>query len=148
MKPAMKRKLRLAGPAIAIMIFLAACHQLGGGYAERADVPLSVSMTVISTPQTDCRRVWCAILFKAIVTDEGTQPVFARDCWLRALDKHGKQLLERRFGVTIGPGIYTEPGKPGQTTESLVQIRPKQRANIKSVEGTCLAYIWHGSVPI
>lgn len=148
MKPAMKRNARFGLTVIALVIALPGCHRLGGGYGERVDVPLSVSLTLTGTSHTDCQRVWCTIGFKAVVTDDGDQPAYGRDCRLRALDENGKTVLERIFGVGIGPGIYTEPGKPGLTIESLGQVTLKERTRVRSLEGTCLAYIWHGSVPI
>jgi hypothetical protein len=121
--------------------------------AERVNVPLSVSMRLTGTPASDCHRSVCAVHFEATVTDEGTRPVFARDCVVRALDRHGLVVLEAGFFNQVGPGGYTEPGHPAHTSETLAPIgehtvTPSQRARISSLEGTCLAYIWHGPAPI
>jgi hypothetical protein len=130
---------------------MTACHHVGGGWGERVDVPLSVAMKLTGTPLNDCHGSppRCAIRYKATVTNEGAEAVYARDCSARALDGKGHVVAESLFGFGIGPGGYTAPGEPYRVRGSLdVGISPREQSRVKSIEGTCLAYIWHGTVPI
>jgi len=146
----MNRLRRLGLPTIISVLGLAACsiHQ-GSGWAERVNVPLAASVTLTGTPKSDCGKHGCAIGFSVVVTNEGSQGVYARDCWARALDRQGKVVSQSQFGIGIGPGEYTEPGTPWHSREHwTTRISPRTRARITSLDATCLAYMWHGSIPI
>ena len=139
---------RCSVAAMILCLTLTSCHQ-GSGYAERVDVPLSVSIHVVSTPKPRCGPVHCQVGYRVEITDQGNEAVYARDCVARGLDQYGHAVFETVFGFGIGPGASTEPGKPYRGRGTLIaQVDSKQMESVRSLEGSCLAYVWHGNVPI
>lgn len=147
----MKRKARLGLAAIVLVVALPACHPLGGGRAERVNVPLSVNMRLARTAKQDCRKNSCAIRFAVKITEQGTSPVYARDCHAVALDGHGHKVVESDFVASFPAGAYVDPTRPWRSIGTIVprpRLSPKERSRIHSLRGSCVAYIWHGEVPI
>lgn len=144
---AMQRTLGLVA-AVILCLALTACHQ-GSGYAERVDVPLAVSIQVVDTPKPRCGPVHCQVGYRVEITNQGDETVYARDCVARGLDQYGHAVFETVFGSGIGPGASTEPGKPYRGRGTLMaQVTARQWASVRSLEGSCLAYVWHGNIPI
>jgi len=136
----------------AVLIFaLTACHALGSSYAERVDVPLSVRMMVTRTPKVDCAKNHCAISYALRISQGGTTPVYALDCQFRAVDLHGNTVIQGPFGFAPS-GDYVGPGTPLKSKGSLDAgsrpLSPEERGRVNSLQGTCAAYVWHGSPPV
>ena len=144
---AMQRTLRLVA-AVTVCFALAGCHE-GSGWAERVDVPLGVTIEMTSDPRPHCGPDNCFIGYRVVITDRGDRPVYARDCVARGLDRYGHPVVETTFGFGIGPGAGTEPGMPYRSRGTmLVKSTPEELADVRSLEGSCLAYVWHGTTPI
>jgi hypothetical protein len=143
---AMRRTIVLA--AVLLGLMLAACHP-GSGWGERVDVPLTVSIEMAGSQEPTCGRYVCHIDYRVVITDEGDRAVFARDCWVRGFDQYHHKVFESIFGSGIGPGESTEPGKPFRARRTFsATVTPEDLATVRSLEGSCLAYIWHGTIPI
>ena len=135
----MQRTLDLV--ALLLCVGLTACHQ-GSGYAERVDVPLVVSIQAVDTPQPRCGPIHCQVGYRIVITDQGNEPVYARDCVARGLDQYGHPVVEAIIGFGIGPGASTEPGRPYRGRGTLMaQVTSEQLASVRSMEGSCLAYV-------
>ena len=135
---------------IPMMLVVAAATCGGsGGNAERVNVLLSVTVTLTQAPTRDCHSGKCSIHYRVVVTDEGTQAVYARDCVVRALDPTGRTILQTSVIVGFPAGGYTEPGAPFQGEGALPHPMPRQQAaRISALSGSCSAYVWHGTPPI
>ena len=143
----MNRTLSLVA-AVVFGLTLPGCHP-GSGYAERVDVPLSVSIRRVGEPITTCGPLVCHIGYAVVISDEGDRAVVARDCVVRGLGRDRHQVFEAIFGSGIGPGAETEPGKPYRARGTFsAKVTKEEMARVRSLEGTCLAYIWHGTIPI
>lgn len=147
----MKRTRRVGLGAIVLVMSLPACHRLGGSNAERVDVPLSVDMRLGRTAKQDCRANSCGISYKMKITEQGTGPVYARDCHALALDSRGHTVFEGDFIASFPAGAYVDPTTPGRIVGVLAPshgLSPNERASVHSLRGSCVAYVWHGEVPI
>jgi len=147
----MKREARLGLAAIVLVIALPACHPLGGSRAERVNVPLSVNMRLTRTAKQDCGKKSCAIRFAVRITEQGRSPVYARDCHALALDDHGHTVVQSDFVVGFPAGAYVDPTRPWRSIGSIAfrpPLSPKKRSLVHSLQGSCVAYVWHGEVPI
>lgn len=120
----------------------------GTSHAERIDVPLSVMMTLGGTVETDCHER-CTISYRVIVTDEGTEDAYARDCVARALDADGAEALRAPVAIGFPAGGFVQPGAPfEQQGTILVHVPIEVRASITQLDAACLAYRWDGPPPI
>ena len=132
-----------------LVVAAASCGGQGSANAERVNVPLSVNMTLTEAPMSDCHSGKCSIHYRAVVTDEGTQGVYARDCVVRALDPTGGTILETSVVLGFPAGGYTEPGAPFQGEGTLPHaIHRQQATRVSTLSGSCSAYVWHGTPPI
>jgi hypothetical protein len=145
---------RMAGRALVVgcaMLGLAGCAANGGaGHAERVDVPLKVAVSLTHTAKEHCPQANCRLTFRAVITDEGADPAYAMNCVVRALDPNGGVLLQDSHSFPLSPaGAYVAPGQPYSAKGWLQErISPKDRLRIASLDGSCLAYMWHGNPPI
>lgn len=114
-------------------------------------MPLSVNMRLTRTARQDCRNNSCAIRFEVRITERGTSPVYARDCHALAFDGHGHKVAESDFVAGFPAGAYVDPTRPWRSIGTIVfrpPLSPNKRARIRSLRGSCVAYVWHGEVPI
>ncbi len=132
-----------------LLVAATSCSMPGSGSAERVNVPLSVTLTLTKPATSDCNAKRCTIHYRAVVTDEGSQAVYGRDCVVRALDPTGRSILQTPVALGFPAGAYTEPGSPFQENEVLPLPIPRpQAARVSTLSGSCLAFIWHGTTPI
>ncbi len=133
------------------MLGLAGCAANGGaGHAERVDVPLKVAVSLTHTAKEHCLQANCRLTFHAVITGEGADPAYAMDCVVRALDPNGDVVLPDSHSFPLSPeGAYVAPAQPYAAKGWLpARLSRKDRSRIASLDGSCLAYDWHGNPPI
>jgi hypothetical protein len=130
------------------VVALASCGG-AGGHAERVDVPLSVTVTLAQKARSDCHQSGCLIHYRAVVIDQGSQPVYARDCVISGLDSVGRVIFQTPVSLGFPAGGYTAPGSPFHEAGSLPKsISQRDALELSKLSASCSAYVWHGTPPI
>lgn len=130
------------------VVALASCGGTGGR-AERVDVPLSVTVTLAQGARSDCHQSGCVIHYRAVVIDQGSQPVYARDCVISGLDSSGRVIFQTPVALGFPAGGYTAQGSPFRGAGSLPKgISPHDALKLSKLSASCSAYVWHGTAPI
>ena len=130
-------------------IFLSACSGLGStGHAERVDVPVSVQIRLSGRSKV-CRKELCWIHFHAVVTTNSRRGIYARDCRIRAFNRAGRVVAEGGVALGFLAGAYTRAGEPNRMMGGTqVEVTSGVPIRLDALEASCLAYVWHGVVPI
>lgn len=120
----------------------------GASHAERIDVPLSVKVSLGATAAQDCHKR-CIVSYHAVITNEGSETIFARDGIVRGLDANGTVVVQTpvAFGVSAGAEVTPDQPYVGDGTV-LTDVSRDARARIVSLGAACSAHRWVGEPPI
>jgi hypothetical protein len=143
-----RRRLAL-GISVVILIACSAGLGVHTSSAERVDVPVVVRIRLRPERTIGCQKDHCRIHFDASVSTDSEEGIWARNCSETVLDGDGRVLWKGPFAFGILAGVFTSASETVHVSGVLeVKMARSHRDRIRTVEGSCLAYVWSGGPPI